>query len=61
MIKSPCIRECILDYDEDYCTGCFRCLNDIWDWREKSDEEKLEAIKRADALRKEKKELENNK
>jgi len=60
MIDSPCVRKCIFDDDENYCTGCFRDLDDVWDWREKSDEERLEALNRA-KLREENEKLENNK
>lgn len=53
MIKNPCIRSCIFNYDEDYCTGCFRRLDDIWDWSKKTNQERLDIIERANQLREE--------
>lgn len=42
-IASPCIGNCCLDND-DICLGCFRHLDEIVGWRDKSDEQKEKAI-----------------
>ena len=35
--NSPCVGIC--DYnDEDYCTGCKRHMNEIYDWYDYTDE-----------------------
>lgn len=60
MIQNPCIRECIFNYDEDYCTGCYRRLDDIWDWSGRSDSEKIEIIERAKKLKEELEDLEGS-
>ena len=60
MIKSPCIAKCVFNFEEDYCTGCYRCLDDIWDWSKKTDEQKLEIIERAIKLKEEKEDLERS-
>lgn len=60
MIDSPCIRECVFNYEEDYCTGCYRRLDDLWDWSQRSDAEKIEIIERAEKLREEKEDLEGS-
>lgn len=57
MIESPCIKECIFNYEEDYCTGCYRRLDDIFDWSKKTDQEKKRIIQRAKKLKKEKERL----
>lgn len=36
---SPCIRNCCLDAN-DICVGCYRNINEIMGWREKSDTQK---------------------
>jgi predicted Fe-S protein YdhL (DUF1289 family) len=42
-VVSPCIGSCCLD-QQDICLGCFRHLDEIVGWQERSNEEKL-AIK----------------
>ena len=38
-IPSPCIRNCCLD-EKDICLGCFRHLDEIIGWQERSNDEK---------------------
>ncbi len=45
-VRSPCIGICIYDAEREYCTGCFRSLEDVRTWWEKSESEKREAMKR---------------
>jgi predicted Fe-S protein YdhL (DUF1289 family) len=40
---SPCIKECKLDSQGIYCTGCFRTVHEIAAWRWMTDEEKAMA------------------
>mgnify|MGYP000025747105 CR=1 FL=1 len=42
-IASPCIGNCCLDND-DICLGCFRHLDEIVGWRDKSNEQKEKAV-----------------
>lgn len=39
-IDSMCIKYCVYNYDEDYCEGCGRNLDEISDWMKYSEEEK---------------------
>jgi len=39
-IASPCISVCRLDPFADFCTGCFRTLDEIGKWPDYSDEER---------------------
>ncbi|WP_236984677.1 DUF1289 domain-containing protein [Marinagarivorans cellulosilyticus] len=34
-VPSPCIKKCCLD-DNNLCIGCYRTLEDITGWREKT-------------------------
>lgn len=60
MVESPCIRECVFDQEGGYCTGCYRQLDDLWDWSKKADSEKLEIIQRAERLKQELEDLERS-
>jgi predicted Fe-S protein YdhL (DUF1289 family) len=31
-VASPCVSICTLDFDGDFCTGCFRTLDEIAHW-----------------------------
>lgn len=39
-ISSPCIRNCCLDTD-DICLGCFRHIDEIVGWQNRTEDEKL--------------------
>lgn len=41
---SPCIGCCRLD-DDSICTGCFRSLDEIRDWRLRSRDEQQEILR----------------
>jgi len=45
-VRSPCISICLYDDKDEYCTGCFRDLEDVDSWWDMSDTEKREALKR---------------
>ena len=32
MIPSPCLKICIYDHTLDYCTGCYRTIDEIKHW-----------------------------
>lgn len=42
-IESPCIRNCCLDA-QDICAGCFRHINEIVGWQQRSDVQKNEIL-----------------
>ncbi|MBU3616320.1 DUF1289 domain-containing protein [Polynucleobacter sp. JS-Polo-80-F4] len=41
---SPCINWCDIDPENGYCRGCYRTLNEIADWSELTNSEKLEVL-----------------
>ncbi|QOL27287.1 DUF1289 domain-containing protein [Thalassotalea sp. LPB0316] len=43
--NSPCIDNCCLD-EQDVCTGCYRTINEICQWRSMSDAEKIDVYQR---------------
>lgn len=49
-IGSPCVRICCLD-DHNICLGCFRTVEDITDWGEASDDERMTILKEAQQRR----------
>ncbi len=55
-IASPCVSICTLDATGDYCTGCYRTLDEIGRWARYSPDEKRAVVavlpqRRAVALR----------
>lgn len=42
-VLSPCTGVCTLDH-EGYCLGCFRTGNEIAQWLQMSDDERLQLI-----------------
>ncbi|WP_284218196.1 DUF1289 domain-containing protein [Agaribacter marinus] len=55
-INSPCIRNCCLN-DENICIGCFRSLQDITQWSNASDAEKIEILRSVARRREERNKL----
>ncbi|WP_082060737.1 DUF1289 domain-containing protein [Pseudomonas abietaniphila] len=49
-VPSPCISVCRLDEDK-VCTGCFRHVEDIREWRAATDERRREIVRQADQRR----------
>ena len=47
MIRSPCIRRCIYDYEKNHCTGCFRTQEDISNWWKLTEAEKRKVVRKA--------------
>jgi predicted Fe-S protein YdhL (DUF1289 family) len=45
--ENPCVYKCIFDFDNHICSGCFRNLDDVWDWSKMSQSDKIKAIKNA--------------
>lgn len=31
-VPSPCVNICVLDASAEFCTGCYRSLDEIADW-----------------------------
>ncbi|MBU3581926.1 DUF1289 domain-containing protein [Polynucleobacter sp. AP-Capit-er-40B-B4] len=42
IVPSPCINWCDINPENGYCRGCYRTLNEIADWSDMSNPEKLE-------------------
>lgn len=51
-IPSPCVNVCQLNPETGYCIGCLRTLDEIADWLEMADGEKLDLLARLDERRK---------
>ncbi|WP_074754615.1 DUF1289 domain-containing protein [Pseudomonas abietaniphila] len=49
-VPSPCISVCRLD-DGKVCTGCFRHVEDIREWRAATDERRREIVRQASERR----------
>jgi predicted Fe-S protein YdhL (DUF1289 family) len=49
-VPSPCISICRLN-EQKVCTGCFRHVEDIRDWRAATDERRREIVSQADQRR----------
>jgi len=47
-VLSPCVNICILDSAGQYCTGCYRSIDEIASWGTYSDDEKRAALARCD-------------
>lgn len=43
-VKSPCIGTCMLFPRTQMCSGCFRTVDEVRDWIEMTDEERLAVI-----------------
>ena len=42
-MQSPCNRDCRLD-DNDLCLGCFRFIDEIYNWKSLTEDEHLNII-----------------
>jgi predicted Fe-S protein YdhL (DUF1289 family) len=51
-ISSPCIRNCCLDED-DICIGCSRSIEEILQWGDAGNEQKLQILIKAKARKNE--------
>lgn len=49
-VKSPCISICRLD-EAKVCTGCYRHVEDIREWRAATDERRREIVEQSEARR----------
>jgi len=49
-VPSPCISVCRLD-EQKVCTGCWRHVEDIREWRAATDERRREIVREADQRR----------
>lgn len=52
-IESPCIRNCCLD-TQDICAGCFRHIDEIVGWQQRSNEQKNEILQLCEQRKKQK-------
>lgn len=44
MIASPCINVCKMDTTREYCTGCYRTLDEITCWSRTDDATRLRIL-----------------
>ena len=44
MIASPCVKVCVMDAEQRYCTGCLRTLAEIAGWGEMSENERAAVL-----------------
>ena len=51
-IPSPCENVCQMNPQTGYCIGCLRTLDEIADWLEMTDAQKIEVLARLDERRK---------
>lgn len=49
-VPSPCISVCRLD-EHKMCTGCFRHVEDIREWRAATDQRRWEIVQQAEQRR----------
>ncbi|MFW6233489.1 MAG: DUF1289 domain-containing protein [Nanoarchaeota archaeon] len=52
MVKSPCINVCKLN-ENQICIGCYRSLDEIDNWSQLKDDEKIMVIEKAKQRRNE--------
>ena len=50
-VPSPCINVCQMDPATGYCRGCLRTIEEIADWLELANEEKLQVLQRLEERR----------
>lgn len=51
-VKSPCIGTCMLFPGTQMCSGCFRTVDEVRDWIEMTDDERLAVVAELDERRK---------
>lgn len=51
-VASPCVNICQLNPETGYCIGCLRTLEEIADWLEMTNEEKLQVLNQLEERRK---------
>lgn len=53
VLQSPCTNQCFVPPGTNLCTGCFRTVNEIIDWINLTEEERVEVLKKLDERKKE--------
>lgn len=48
-IETPCIGVCTMDEDTGFCLGCYRTADEIKNWWDKTNPEKIAILKQLDA------------
>lgn len=48
-IETPCIGVCTMDENTGFCLGCYRTADEIKDWWDKTNLEKIAILKQLDA------------
>jgi uncharacterized protein len=43
-VKSPCLKVCLMDPQNELCKGCFRTLDEIARWGGMTDADRLEVF-----------------
>jgi hypothetical protein len=44
LVQSPCIKKCKIDPVDRICSGCYRTLEEITNWRTMSDDQKRQTL-----------------
>jgi hypothetical protein len=52
MVKSPCVKLCVMNLEKQMCEGCYRTQEEIGGWRKRSEEEQLAILKRIEERKK---------
>ena len=45
MIKSPCVKECEMNPNTNLCKGCFRNIEEIGNWSNFTNNQKIHILK----------------
>ena len=48
-VESPCVGVCTLDEATGFCLGCYRTADEIKNWWDKTNPEKIAILKQLDA------------
>jgi predicted Fe-S protein YdhL (DUF1289 family) len=51
-VPSPCVNVCQMHPETNYCVGCLRTMEEIADWLDMRNEEKLEVLARVERRKK---------
>lgn len=52
-MKSPCISQCLYNFEKNHCVGCFRTLEEIGRWYKTDEAGRREILKKIKERRRE--------
>ncbi|MEW6506494.1 MAG: DUF1289 domain-containing protein [Bacteroidota bacterium] len=53
ILRSPCTNQCFVPSGMDLCIGCYRTINEIIEWINLTENERIEILKKIDERKKE--------